>query len=249
MEQYLRNYGSYEKSLIYSFSLGQGGVGDCIKFFIAVLNECIDTKKKIYYLITDAPVEEFIKLNYPQFYITKSRLVTLNNYEIREPTFYYNSFNYEQITIPINTIFHFSDIIIDNKKKLFPESINYYSIHVRLGDKYLETDKTFVLCKEDTRTYNNQKICEYIESLDGNVLLFSDNNEFKLRMKNKYKKIIILNSSIGHTSLSNTSRQQTIDTITEFYILTMSDNIAVNTKSGFSMMASKFNKIPVIELF
>ena len=248
MEQYLRHYDSYEKSLIYSFSLGEGGIGDCIKFFMAVLNECIDTKKKIYYLITDAPIEEFIKLHYSQLYITKSQLTTLNNYEIRGPVYYYNSFNYDQITMPVNTIFRFSDIIIDNKKKLFPETISYYSIHIRLGDKYLETDKTFVLCKEDTRTYNEEKICEYIDSLDGNVLLFSDNNKLKLRMKNKYKKIKIINSSIGHTSLSNTSRQQIIDTITEFYILTMSDNIAVNTKSGFSMMASKFNETLVIEL-
>lgn len=249
MEEYLSNYNNYDKSIVYSFEIRMGGIGDCVKFFMAVLNECIATKKKVRYLVTGAPVEEFLVLMHPQFYITRQQLVSLNNYIIRAPMYYYNLFNYDQITIPINTIFKFSDIIVNNERNLLPVSIDYSSIHVRLGDKFLETDKQYVLCKNDNRGYNEAKLDTYIANTSGNIILFADNKEFKLRMKNKHNNITILNSNIGHTSLTNTTRQQIIDTITEFSIITKSSAIAVNTESGFSMAASKFNQIPVIKLY
>ena len=80
---------------------------------------------------------------------------------------------------------------------------NYISIHLRLGDKFLETDKVFVLCKEDVRTYNEEKLFELIEiNYNKNILFFCDNNNYKLKIKTKYDKIIITDYDIGHTSLA-----------------------------------------------
>ena len=67
----------------------------------------------------------------------------------------------------------------------------------------------------------------------------------KKKIKNKYNNIIILDYEIGHTSLSNTTYKQTLDTVTEFYILTNSDKIYAVTQSGFSIIASKFKNIPL----
>ena len=67
-------------------------------------------------------------------------------------------------------------------------------------------------------------------------------------MKEKYPKIIILNSKIGHTSLKNTKEKQIIDTITEFYIMTQSEKIIAASNSGFSLIASKFRKIPLTNI-
>ena len=41
MEDYINKYEQFESSIIYDFRLGDGGIGDCIKFFIFILELCI----------------------------------------------------------------------------------------------------------------------------------------------------------------------------------------------------------------
>jgi hypothetical protein len=41
-------------------------------------------------------------------------------------------------------------------------------------------------------------------------------------MKEKYKHVLITNCSIGHSGLSNTTCQQILDSVAEFYILSNS---------------------------
>ena len=57
------------------------------------------------------------------------------------------------------------------------------------------------------------------------ILFFCDNNNYKLKIKKKYKNIIITDAQIGHTSLSNTTNKQILDAVTEFYLLTNSQLI------------------------
>jgi hypothetical protein len=119
-----------------------------------------------------------------------------------------------------------------------------------MGDKYLETDKYFVLCREDERTYNENKIFNFIEeNHDKNIIFFCDNKNYKLMLKEKYNNIIVLNSDIGHTSLLNTTEKQTLDAITELYIMTNSQEIYCASNSGFSIIASKFKNIPLINIY
>ena len=67
-------------------------------------------------------------------------------------------------------------------------------------------------------------------------------------MKNKYNNIIIPDSCIGHTSLTNTTDKQILDAVSEFYLLSNSKEIYKASHSGFSTIASKFNKIPLITI-
>ena len=84
------------------------------------------------------------------------------------------------------------------------------------------------------------------DNSDKNIIFFCDNNNQKLKIKNKYKNIIITNSQIGHTSFSNTTNKQVLDTITELYLLSNSQLIYAVSESGFSKTASEFKNIEYI---
>ena len=53
MNNYLNNYDNYNKTIIYNFNVGGGGIGDCIKFFMYLLHLCIKYEIKIKYLINN----------------------------------------------------------------------------------------------------------------------------------------------------------------------------------------------------
>jgi hypothetical protein len=260
MEEYINNYDTYNKKVIYNFQAGEGGIGDCIKFFMVTLNYCINYKYKIYYLKNNIPIEKYLKLKYSKMYINRNEAKNINSisnehsikiiqntdYNILLPCIFYNSFNYNSINIKIEDVFEFSnEVIINSQKLLFNPS--YISIHLRLGDKYLETDKSFIIVKNDQRRYNEEKIYEFIEkNYNKNIFFFCDNKSYKNKIKNKYDKIIITDWDIGHTGLLNTNDIQTLNTITEFYLMTNSEQIYSASPSGFSVMAAKFKNIPII---
>jgi hypothetical protein len=280
MNEYINNYEKFNKKLIYNFKLGFGGIGDCIKFFMHSLNLSIKYNFQLYYLINNIPVEKYIKLKYPKMYINVDDVINdntrkifyidndnqisekndLNYYYVINPFLFYNSFTYDSISITINIdeVFEFSNEIIINSKNLLNNNNNnnndnildYISIHLRLGDKYLETDKAFVMCINDERQYNEDNLFKFIEeniNKNKNIIFFCDNNNYKLKIKKKYQNnnFIIIDSDIGHTSLLNTTEKQTLDTISEFYILTNSKEIYSGSYSGFSIIASKFKNIPL----
>lgn len=243
MDHYLLHFDNYEEAAIYDFKLGDGGIGDCIKHFVYLLEKCMEKKKKIYYLINDAPIEKYLILKHNKMYIRRDEFKNLKKYYIYRPQELYKIYQSNN-NLRYDTIFTFSQKIVNNSLLLLPKGLNnYISLHLRLGDKHLETNKYFVICKNDVRKYNINKIDEIIKNND-NIIFFCDNNEFKEKMREKHNKLIILNSKIGHTSLKNTSESQIIDTITEFYIMTNSQKIIAASNSGFSSIASKFKKIP-----
>jgi hypothetical protein len=77
------------------------------------------------------------------------------------------------------------------------------------------------------------------------LIFFCDNHGYKMKVKDAFENIIITNSNIGHTSFTNTTDEQVLDTVTEFYILANSDEIVCASKSGFSRMASMFGGAPI----
>jgi hypothetical protein len=263
MEDYISNYDTFNKKIVYIFQLGDGGIGDCIKFFVYVLELCIKYKIQLYYQLNNIPIEKYIQLKYKKMYIQKNEItnsitisandipyITSNNYNIVTPFIFYNIFDYNSIVMPIEDVFEFSNDVIINSQILFQENnTNYISIHLRLGDRYLETDKSYVLCQDDSRLYNYENICQCIEHNKAKyIIFFCDNKNYKLSMKEKYNNIIILESKIGHTSLSNTTDEQIVDTISEFYLMTQSEKIYSASLSGFSIIASKFKNIPLISI-
>ena len=250
MENYIKNFQNFNKISVYNFSLGDGGIGDYLKFFMIVLSKCIRNNIKLYHKINNIEIEKYIKLKYDFMYISSGEISKLKNVTNEYPRNYYSIGHYSG-DILLNDVFYFEDSIKMNVKNILPSlPINYISIHLRFGDKFLETDKRFIQCKNDTRDFSLEKIYKIIEdNEDKNIIFFCDNNKERLKMKNKYKNIIITDSQIGHTSLVNTTNKQTLDTITDFYILMNSQLIYAASLSGFSIMASKFNNVKLIKAF
>ena len=137
-----------------------------------------------------------------------------------------------------------------NRQLVLYESVsNYISIHLRLGDKYLEIEQKYINCIDDTRSYNEQVLFNFIEENNkSTILFFCDNGSYKQTIKNKYENIIITSCSICHTGLENSTYNQVLDTITEFYLLVNSEKIYSASYSGFSLAASRFKNIPYIQL-
>jgi len=263
MEDYMKKYDQLDKRVVYHFTIGQGGIGDCIKFFVYLLQLCIQYNYKLHYLIQDIPIEQLLRLKEEKMYIHYEELsnprkivnatdipfITIGD-SIVNPDIFYSFFYNELIDLKIEDVFYFTDLVKQNVTKIMESPITKYtSVHLRLGDKYLETDKEYVLCKYDVRSFSELKLFDFLEKNESDtILFFCDNHEYKQRMKKKYKKLILTNSDIGHTSLSNTTYKQTVDSVTEFYIMIHSEKIVAVSSSGFSEIASKFKKIPLLKL-
>jgi hypothetical protein len=264
MENYIKNFNNYNKILVYDFKIGYGGIGDCIKYFMFILDICIKFNIRLYYLINNIPLEKCLILKYKQMYIQSNQLTNyeyisnINSFRIDNkkkyivhPFLFYKGFNFNSITLQFKEVFTFSKDVLLNIKEILPNITldNYISIHLRLGDKYLETNKEFIICKDDVRSYDINKIYEFIENnKDKQILFFCDNNKLKLELKEKYNNIIITNSNIGHSGQKNTTYKQTLDAITEFFLLSKSNKIYSASYSGFSIVASKFNNVELINI-
>ena len=214
-----------------------------------ILESCIKNSTRLYYKKNNLDIERYIKLKYDKMYIDNDTITQLTNVEIVTSFMYYSTVNYNY-SMDIKDVFYFTDEVKMNSIQIFPSDINNYtSIHLRLGDAHLETEKQYVLCSHDTRNFSEERIYKFIEeNYNKNIFFCCDNNTYKLKLKEKYNNIIITNCDIGHSSLSNTTQKQVLDGITELYILSNSDMILRASFSGFSLIASKFNNIPLIEL-
>lgn len=264
MNDYMNIYDSLNKKIIYNFNIKYGGIGDLTKFYMYLLNIGIKKNIKIHYLVNNTLVEKYLKLKYDKMYIHKDTLNNLiyiqdisqienilpNKNYIVEPIIFYNVFSFDKIVYPLEEVFYFMPKVIENIPDIFKNNnIEYISIHLRLGDKYLETDKKYIGCPNDTRVYDENKIFNFItQNSDKNILFLCDNNQYKLKIKDKFNKIIITNYDIGHTSLTNTTDLQVLNTLSEFYLLSNSLSIFKASRSGFSIMASKFKNIPIYDI-
>jgi hypothetical protein len=257
-------YDSLNKKIIFNCNLESGGIGDLTKFYMYLLDICINNKIKIHYLVNNTLIEKYLKLKYHKMYIQTDILKDLiyikhinqieniepNKNYIIEPSILYETFSYDKIIYPLEDVFYFKKIVIENIPDIFKNNnFEYITIHLRLGDKYLETDKKFINCLDDVREYNEGKMFNFIaRNHNKNILFLCDNNSYKLKIKNRYNNIIITNYDIGHTSLSNTTDLQVLNTLSEFYLLSSSKEIYKASDSGFSIMGSKFKNIPIYNI-
>jgi len=254
MQYYINNFNSFEKKIVYDFKLGNGGIGDSLKFFMYILDNCIKNNERLYYKKNNLLIEKYIKLKYPFMYINQSMidhnqsLIDHDSWTFVHPGLYYGTFN-TNYSIDIKDVFYFTDKVKLNASHIFPKIVtDYVSIHLRLGDRFLETDQSFVLCTHDQRHFSEECLYNLIEkNYNENIFFCCDNAAFKLKLQIKYNKLIMTTCRIGHSSLNNTTKHQVLDAITEFYILTNSKIIYGASQSGFSLLASKFNNVPYIQ--
>ena len=249
LDNYIKRFNNFDKILIYNFQNEYGGLGDYLKFFMIALDECITNNIKFYCKINNIKLEKYIKLKYDFFYITSEEISKLKNVTIKTTYDYYSNGTHKYTgDILLNEVFNFDNSVklnVKNILKILPKK--YISVHLRLGDKFLEIDKSVIKCPDDIRKYSEDKMYKFIEdNNDKNILFFCDNNSYKLKIKKKYKNIIITDSNIAHTAYDNTTCKQVLDAVTEFYLLTNSETIYGSSHSGFSRMASKFNNVEYI---
>lgn len=247
MDEYIENFDKYDTITIYDFQLGFGGIGDCIKFFMYLLEKAIVEKTRLYYLINDIDLEKYITMKYDKMNIRRHEFASLKQtYNIIKPFMLYKGYDNDVLQIHVQDVFKFSNSVILNKTVIFPDIKEYITLHVRLGDKYLETSEIFINCKDDVRSYDESELVRFIEeNRDINILFCCDNNEYKRYIKGKYESIILVNSEVAHTGLKNTTTKQILDTVTEFYIMTNSKKIVAGSRSGFSLMAAKYRGIEI----
>lgn len=205
-----------------------------------------NTKDTVYFIdmacIKDRQsLNDYVKSIYPgTYYFVKVYFL----YEI----FSNNGIN--QLYEPLGDVFTFSNEVIDNANDIINIinniSKDYISIHLRLGDKFLEVDKSFVVCKDDKRDFNEENMFNFIrENSNKTILFFCDNMKYKIYLKEMFDNIFTLDYDIGHTSFVCTSKEQTLNTILEFYLLAKSSHIYKASNSGFSVLASKFYNAPI----
>ena len=171
-------------------------------------------------------------------------------YYVATPFLFYPEFEdrnfYNTLTYSLNDLFCFSDEVIENAYTIIDPNVKYISIHLRKGDKHLETDMNYVHCKWDERAFDEEKLYRFIESnADKKIFFFCDNNSYKQSLKEKYNFIHTTNYKIGHTSLLNTSSEEVLNSVTDFYLMAHSEHIYTASHSGFSKMAAKFKNIPI----
>ena len=247
IQTYMKNFQTFDKAIVYDFKLGDGGIGDYVKFFMIILTYCMDNNFRFYHKVNNIEIEKYLKLKYDALNITENEISKLRYVAIKTPYDFYNSVHYNY-NAQLSQVFYFDERVILNVNSILASlPCSYFAVHLRLGDKFLETDKNFVLVKNDTRTFSEEKMHAFIEQNDEQkILFFCDNETYKQKMKAKHANLIITTSEIGHTSLSNTTNRQILDAVTELYVLSNSQLIYAASESGFSKIASKFNDVELI---
>lgn len=279
MEQYLQDRPSYHKHIYYLFHLGNGGLADCIKYFVYLLQLCMQHNIACHWIRTGKPIDRYLLLRFPQWVVEKAAVldkkkkplflkseaeierVLPDKIYIATPGIFYKNFRFETITIPVAELFEFSQEVVARASQLFPNDTKkkeektegkkpYTVVHLRMGDKFIVAKHKD--CPNDTRKYNEHHICSRVEDLlaqEKTVLFLCDNAECKRRIKQKYANLSVTNSQIGHTSYAETSEQQVVDTLAEFYLLTKAEHIIMASYSGFSWLASLFHRIPLDKIY
>jgi len=246
MEEYLANWDTYKKGAVLTTFHGQGaGVGDYVKFFMYLIQFCMKIKYRAYYLI-GRPEEKYLKLIDERMYITQEEMNQQKNENkliIKSPLEFYDKFCWSDLYLNAFNIFKFTDEVVQNRKLILDYEGDYIAIHVRLGDKFLETPKENVFVVNDHRKFDEDLLHKYIENhKDKTIVLVSDNKAYREKIRDMYDNVKITKGKIAHTGLAGMLKTtEAMDTITELYILTQSEKVLVCAQSGFPIITKFFN--------
>lgn len=277
IENYMKNYDTFDKHLIYNFGIDvkSGGIGDLTSFFTHLLKLCIDNNIKLYYLVKNSFIEKYLKLKYDKMYITDVDINSANigninhldeisgilpdKYYYVRPDILYSKFSMDRsgthrgqrgaamIPFKLKEIFYFTPEVITNIPEIFKTVDEYISIHIRLGDDSMVGKE--LNYNSDTRVFNYHKLTNFIfKNSDKNIFLACDNITLRNEIKEQFSNIMTTNYDISHTAWKNTTELQTLNTLSEFYLLSNSKEIYLGSYSGFSIMASKFKNIPIFDI-
>lgn len=265
-QQYREKYDTLDTIVVYDFRRGYGGIGDLIKFFMHALHLCMKNNIRLYYAANNLVIEKYLRLVDDRMYlrmdtpllpmkdIKESDFASLSPgvYHFVTPFTFYQTFHYGCLSVPIERVFTFSDEVRQNVGRVLPGSIGtpYISVHLRLGDKYLDTDPAFVACPNDVRSFSERVVYNHLVSKlrETRVVFVCDNQTFKNKVREWFPNALVPNTIIGHTSLENTTAQQVLDAVSEFYIIAHGNEVHMGSESGFPRVAAAFRGIPVIRI-
>lgn len=236
--------------IIYEFKIGNGGIGDFIKY-MRICKIDSEIKNTNFYINLDHPINNYLKIK--DKYILKNK----KKVEIKKPSYYYKfsdnpgvlmadthkpvdfrPFDYFYLTEECKK--RYNDLKIKNN---IPDI--YEGIHVRMGDSKMNISKNLT----DDRIKNVdifEKLNKLITSKKNTIfLIFSDNKNLKTRIEKKYKNVKFLDINILHTSYKFKSNQ-ILDTLCDFLFLSNSKVIHSMTSSGFPIVASWMNETPLV---
>lgn len=277
IENYMKNYDTFNKRLIYNFGIDvlSGGIGDLTSFFTHFLKLCIDNNIQLYYLVKNSFTEKYLKLKYDKMYITDADINSVDKCYIRHldeisgmlpdknyhviPDILFSKFSMDRcgthrgqrgaakIPFQLKEIFYFTPDVITNIPEIFKTVDEYISIHIRLGDDKMVGKE--LKYNYDTRVFTYNKLINFIsKNPDKNIFLACDNITLRNDVKQQFSNIMTTNYDISHTAWKNTTELQTLNTISEFYLLSNSKEIYLGSYSGFSIMASRFKNIPIFDI-
>jgi hypothetical protein len=157
----------------------------------------------------------------------------------------------EMVGFQLSKVFVFTEAVIENVPDIFKTEIEYISIHLRLGDEVIIPGNT----GPDIRPYNLKKIKNFInKNKNKNILFLCDSAEYLDSIKDEINTTVNVNVittgfEITHTDYNiNRTDVRTLNTITEYYLLTNSKEIYLGSYSGFSITASCFKNIPICDI-
>jgi hypothetical protein len=273
IKKYLSSFNDYNNTVVFVSTIG--GIGDNLRSLMFIFSYCLENKIKFLYkdvLHTDKffkirynelkyngdelpekingaikPTHKF-SINNNKIKITpelNNDLIFVNSTTIRNIEHRHGNNSVVKYFFKWSQIFCFSDIIKDESKKIINIDENYISIHIRLGDKYLENLKLVEFEKKCTRVKDIEEaektVTNKILELKNNTIFFTcENLSFKKKIKHKYNNIIINEDEIAHTNKRNTNYENTKNTIIDFYILCNSNKIFGLSRTGFSEVAQYY---------
>lgn len=206
----------------------------------------------IYSLEKINPILEQFKNN-PKTYILYSNAI---GYEPPKNISYVSTHFFKNILKP-------SQIVIDNLNNLYLKNNlqlnNYVSVHIRCGDKNMQTHVESSDNRLNINDDNNYKhYHDIIQMFKKNnnitipIIIHSDSTTFKQKFVSQYDEYKILDIYIQHISenIGNNNINSYVSTISEFYMIANANKILLpDIYSGFSHIASLINNKPLYTNF
>lgn len=251
-----------------SYTYNQGGYGDFIRSYLAIFVYCKLNGIDIYLYIPDHPLNRCFKcitnyLNYPikTFIDCHSSHLVWELEQCKNPNYnviiYSNKFDF----IPFDTLKTYvdefksnvvlSDTVINKINLLY--NIEYVSLHIRFGDKFMECNSQCIhddiRVDPSNKSVLHKKLESSIMFLKNNfpelsICLFTDVQSMKEKLCKEYN-LISFNTEIHHTASISNKENAFVDSVVEFELLGKSKAIVKFSNTGFAFWSAFINQTPL----
>lgn len=228
-----------DTAVVCEFGLTQGGIGDFFKIFAFSLELAIASRARILVRNT-SPLAAFLHPKHA--WMTDARgmrvVTTVNN------AYWYNHASTETTqelcsALVLSDWFEMDASIVADARRLAPPTA-YTALHIRRGDKHLETNRANVACKDDERPFAASAI-DAVCAREPVLLVVGDHAGTLRDLKARFPHVVLTGLEIGHTSLKGTPAPAVRAALVEFVMLGNARSIVASSTSGFPYLASRWH--------